>query len=222
MGFKLMTNFETPYRAKNINEFWKRWHISLSTWFKDYLYISLGGNRVSVPRWYLNLFLVFLISGFWHGANWTFIIWGALHGFYLVFALATSSIRNSVNKKIHLKESSSINTALQVTTTFALVTFAWIFFRAKSVADAFYMIKKMFLERWLFPEGTVIFSYFSMILSALLIIFLFYAESTFVNKIVESRLQERKLGNLAFGIAILSSILVLGVFQKLSFIYFQF
>jgi D-alanyl-lipoteichoic acid acyltransferase DltB (MBOAT superfamily) len=222
MGFKLMTNFETPYRAKNINEFWKRWHISLSTWFKDYLYISLGGNRVSVPRWYLNLFLVFLISGFWHGANWTFIIWGALHGFYLVFALATKSIRNSINKKIHLTKGGSISTALQITTTFLLVSFAWIFFRAKNVSTAFYLIKKMFSDRWLLPEATAIFTYFSMILSAGLIIFLFYAESTFISKIIESRLPERKRGNLVFGIAVLTMILLLGVFQKLSFIYFQF
>src|SRR5678815_1064118 len=78
MGFKLMTNFNRPYFARSISEFWKRWHISLSTWFKDYLYISLGGNRVSVPRWYFNLFIVFLVSGLWHGANWTYIIWGCL------------------------------------------------------------------------------------------------------------------------------------------------
>ena len=222
MGFKLMTNFETPYRAKNINEFWKRWHISLSTWFKDYLYISLGGNRVSVPRWYLNLFLVFLISGFWHGANWIFIIWGALHGFYLVFAMATKNIKNSIIKKIHLTKSSSINTALQITTTFLLVSFAWIFFRAKNVSDAFYLIKKMFSDKWLFPEATAIFTYFSMILSVGLIIFLFYAESTFITKIIESRLQDKKRANLFFGIAVLTMILLLGVFQKLSFIYFQF
>ena len=74
MGFKLMTNFDKPYQSKSIHEFWKRWHISLSTWFRDYFYISLGGNRVSIPRWYLNLFLVFLVSGLWHGANWTFVI----------------------------------------------------------------------------------------------------------------------------------------------------
>ena len=76
MGFKLMTNFNRPYFSRNISEFWKRWHISLSTWFKDYLYISLGGRRVSIPRWYFNLLFVFLVSGLWHGANWTFLIWG--------------------------------------------------------------------------------------------------------------------------------------------------
>ncbi|MGE4569241.1 MAG: MBOAT family protein, partial [Bacteroidales bacterium] len=84
MGFKLMTNFNAPYLAKSLTEFWKRWHISLSTWFKDYLYISLGGNRVSAAKVYRNLFIVFLISGLWHGANWTFVIWGALHGVIIV------------------------------------------------------------------------------------------------------------------------------------------
>ncbi|MGZ5286161.1 MAG: MBOAT family O-acyltransferase, partial [Flavisolibacter sp.] len=94
MGFKLMKNFDRPYQARSISEFWKRWHISLSTWFRDYLYISLGGNRVSIPRWYFNLFFVFLVSGFWHGANWTFVIWGALHGFYLVFAIISEKARD--------------------------------------------------------------------------------------------------------------------------------
>ena len=78
MGFKLMNNFNRPYYAKSVAEFWQRWHISLSRWFRDYLYIPLGGKRVSQARWYLNLFIVFLISGLWHGANWTFVIWGAL------------------------------------------------------------------------------------------------------------------------------------------------
>src|SRR5215217_6193014 len=96
MGFKLMTNFNQPYQARNISEFWKRWHISLSTWFRDYLYIPLGGNRVKLYRGYLNLFIVFIISGFWHGANWTFIVWGALHGFYLIFAQVTKMPRNRI------------------------------------------------------------------------------------------------------------------------------
>jgi alginate O-acetyltransferase complex protein AlgI len=84
MGYKLMINFARPYFAKSISEFWKRWHISLSTWFRDYLYISLGGNRVSSFRRYLNLFFTFLVSGLWHGANWTYVIWGGLNGFYLI------------------------------------------------------------------------------------------------------------------------------------------
>ena len=104
MGFKLMTNFNRPYFSRSISEFWKRWHISLSTWFRDYLYISLGGNRVSIPRWYLNLFLVFTISGLWHGANWTYIIWGSLNGFYLVFAIITEKWRKRFKQLIGLDQ----------------------------------------------------------------------------------------------------------------------
>src|SRR5690606_39664978 len=84
MGFDLMENFRQPYFARSIREFWARWHISLSTWFRDYLYIPLGGNRVPFPRHLLNLFIVFLVSGLWHGASWTFVIWGALHGLFVV------------------------------------------------------------------------------------------------------------------------------------------
>lgn len=141
MGFKLMKNFDRPYHSKSIHEFWGRWHISLSTWFKDYLYISLGGNRVTIPRWYLNLFIVFIISGLWHGANWTFVIWGALHGFYLVFAIVTKDFRAKTSQAIGLNNYPALNNTLQVLITFSLVTFAWIFFRAKSISVAFYIIE---------------------------------------------------------------------------------
>jgi D-alanyl-lipoteichoic acid acyltransferase DltB (MBOAT superfamily) len=144
MGFKLMKNFDRPYHSRSIHEFWSRWHISLSTWFRDYLYISLGGNRVSVPRWYLNLFLVFLISGLWHGANFTFIIWGALHGFYLVFALVTKKPQLKLSHIIGLDRVPRFNNLLQIFVTFVLATFAWIFFRANNVSDAFYVIKNSF------------------------------------------------------------------------------
>jgi alginate O-acetyltransferase complex protein AlgI len=141
MGFKLMKNFDRPYHSRSIHEFWGRWHISLSTWFRDYLYISIGGNRVSIPRWYLNLFIVFLISGLWHGANWTFVIWGALHGFYLVFALLTKNARSIVADRIGINRLPRLKNLLQTAITFTLATFAWIFFRANSVSDAFYIIK---------------------------------------------------------------------------------
>ncbi len=143
MGFKLMKNFNAPYHAKNIAEFWKRWHISLSTWFRDYLYISLGGNRVSVPRWYFNLFFVFLVSGFWHGANWTFIFWGALHGFYLVFAIVSEKFRKRVNKASGIAQRPRLNRLLQIVTTYVLVTFAWIFFRADNMHAAWKVIKRI-------------------------------------------------------------------------------
>ncbi len=140
MGFKLLINFKQPYQAKSLHEFWQRWHISLSTWFRDYLYISLGGNRVTIPRWYLNLFIVFLISGLWHGANWTFLIWGALHGFYLIFALITKNFRGKISKLLLLDKIFFLPTLI----TFLLVAFAWIFFRANDVQTAFYIAKNIF------------------------------------------------------------------------------
>jgi D-alanyl-lipoteichoic acid acyltransferase DltB (MBOAT superfamily) len=144
MGFKLMKNFDRPYHSICISEFWKRWHISLSSWFKDYLYISLGGNRVTIPRWYLNTFIVFLVSGLWHGANWTFVIWGAIHGFYLVFALMTKNYRERFTHFIRLDRLPSLNRLTQIIITFVLTNFAWIFFRANTLSDAFYIIKHTF------------------------------------------------------------------------------
>ena len=144
MGFHLMTNFNRPYHARSISEFWKRWHISLSTWFRDYLYISLGGNRVSMPRMYFNLFFVFLVSGFWHGANWTFIIWGALHGFYLVFALFTKDIRHSICSRLGIISRKTLDRVLDNLVTFALVAVAWVFFRAANVYDALFIVRKIF------------------------------------------------------------------------------
>ena len=145
LGFRLMENFDRPYHSRSISEFWKRWHISLSSWFKDYLYIPLGGNRVAVPRWYFNLFLVFLVSGLWHGANWTFIIWGALHGFYIIFALITKKIRLAFTRLTGLNKIPAVRNTIQILTTYFLVTFAWIFFRANSASDALYIAKYSFL-----------------------------------------------------------------------------
>jgi D-alanyl-lipoteichoic acid acyltransferase DltB (MBOAT superfamily) len=142
MGFELMKNFDRPYAAKSINEFWRRWHISLSTWFKDYIYIPLGGNKEGNWKWYRNLFIIFLISGFWHGENWTFIIWGALHGFYLVFGLLTKDIRNKLAEKVGLTSFPNFHSLINQTITFILVCIAWIFFRATTVQDAFLIIKK--------------------------------------------------------------------------------
>jgi alginate O-acetyltransferase complex protein AlgI len=141
MGFELMKNFDRPYHSKSISEFWGRWHISLSTWFKDYVYIPIGGNRVSMLRWYFNLFIVFLISGLWHGGKWSFVIWGALHGFYIFFAIITKKARIATAKLIGLNKFPRLNKFLQISTTFVLVTFAWIFFRADSVSNACYIIK---------------------------------------------------------------------------------
>jgi D-alanyl-lipoteichoic acid acyltransferase DltB (MBOAT superfamily) len=141
MGFKLMTNFNRPYHAKSIAEFWKRWHISLSTWFKDYLYISLGGNRGTKSRWYFNLFFVFLVSGLWHGANWTFIIWGALNGFYLLFSIWTARYRKFFVQAVGFDSFPNLHRAFQILLTFTLTCYAWLFFRANNLTDAIYINK---------------------------------------------------------------------------------
>jgi alginate O-acetyltransferase complex protein AlgI len=138
MGFDLMKNFDRPYIAKSISEFWRRWHISLSTWFRDYLYIPLGGNRAGNFRKYFNLFIVFMASGIWHGTSWNFVIWGALHGIYLIFGQLTEKLQNKIfgngifGKSIHWF------------TTICLVMFAWIFFRSVNFQDTKYIISHLF------------------------------------------------------------------------------
>jgi len=143
MGFTLMRNFNWPYISTSVVEFWRRWHISLSTWFKDYLYFSLGGNRVSIPRWYFNVFIVFLISGLWHGANLTFVLWGAIHGLYFVFGKMISRFKERKGIAIPDENKTVLNRSFQIITTFLLVTFVWIFFKAKTVKDAFYIAGKI-------------------------------------------------------------------------------
>lgn len=144
LGYDLMTNFRRPYFARSISEFWKRWHISLSTWFRDYLYLTLGGNRVSKWRWYYNLIVVFLISGLWHGANWTFVVWGALHGSYLVLSIWTQEIRKRMATLTRIDRAPRLHHGLKILITSHLVIFAWIFFRANSLSDAWYIVTHLF------------------------------------------------------------------------------
>lgn len=145
-GYELYDNFKAPYLAKSIKEFWHRWHISLSTWFRDYLYFPLGGSRVSKIKIYRNIMIVFLISGLWHGANWTFIIWGILHGLYQIIGKITEKHRNNLSKKLKLPQYPKLNVFIKIIVTFSLVTFAWIFFRATSINDALYIISNMFVN----------------------------------------------------------------------------
>lgn len=144
MGFKLMDNFKRPYFSKSISEFWRRWHISLSSWFRDYLYISIGGNRVSRIMWQFNIFLTFVLSGLWHGANWTFVIWGALNGFYLIFSQLTKRAREKIVYILHIDRLPVFYKLSQVAVTFSLICFAWIFFRARNVNEAFYIVTHIF------------------------------------------------------------------------------
>lgn len=148
MGIRLMKNFNHPYRATGIKDFWARWHISLSTWFRDYLYIPLGGNRCKKWRHLMNLFIVFLVSGLWHGASWTFVIWGAIHGAYQVIGKLTEKPRRRLIERARFTEKSSAVVIPRRIITFILVCFAWIFFRANSMADASLLLEKLFVSGW--------------------------------------------------------------------------
>jgi len=154
MGIHLMQNFNRPYSAKTIKEFWARWHISLSTWFRDYLYIPLGGNRCAPARRWLNVMIVFLVSGLWHGAAWTFVLWGFLHGAYQLIGGLTLKKRQELCEKWHINRESSGFRFYQQALTCVLVTFAWIFFRANSTGDLLTLLSHLFTS-WSTPVGTV-------------------------------------------------------------------
>lgn len=143
-GFDLMRNFNYPYFSRDIAEFWRRWHISLSTWFRDYVYIPLGGSRGSKWEQVRNIFIIFLVSGFWHGANWTFIVWGGLNALYFLPLLLTKKNRSHIDIVAKDRALPSLKELFQIGTTFILTTFAWIFFRAKSITEAINYIQLIF------------------------------------------------------------------------------
>lgn len=219
MGFKLMKNFNRPYFSSSISEFWSRWHISLSTWFKDYLYISLGGNRVSIPRWYFNLFFVFLVSGLWHGANWTFIIWGALNGFYLVAALVRDRLLAAAGWK---KTNSTpwLMKAVNIGFTFLLICFSWIFFRANNLDHARLIIRKIFT----FEKGPLFVTNPTFTYSLFAIAFLFAVEAKQEYYKGSFTLLNNKSLSVRYitYLALILLILLIGVFDGSQFIYFQF
>ena len=141
LGIRLPENFRQPYFAQSIQEFWRRWHISLSTWFRDYLYIPLGGSRKGKWKTWRNVLLVFLVSGLWHGAGWNFLLWGALHGFYQVFGAWTKPARQRALNRLGVRTDTGSFRCLRMLITFLLVDFAWLFFRAESVSQAFGMLR---------------------------------------------------------------------------------
>ncbi|WP_405370085.1 MBOAT family O-acyltransferase [Nonlabens sp. Asnod2-A12] len=155
LGFDLMKNFDSPYFSKSITEFWRRWHISLSTWFRDYVYIPLGGSKKGSIRMYFNLFLVFLISGLWHGAAATFIVWGAFHGILIVIEKYTSDFRIKIKQFLGLSKSNISNKLFYSFITFSLVTVGWIFFRANNMPEALQLISTISLDNYfiIFTDG---------------------------------------------------------------------
>jgi D-alanyl-lipoteichoic acid acyltransferase DltB (MBOAT superfamily) len=157
LGFTTMRNFARPYESASVGEFWRRWHISLSSWFRDYVYIPLGGSRVSKVRWARNVLVVFLISGLWHGSAWTFILWGALHGLYLIGERALRPVGALVASRLGWGPLAWLGRPLKVFLTFNLISFAWIFFRAPTVSEALYIAGHLFegLGRGLTPVVTL-------------------------------------------------------------------
>lgn len=220
MGYDLMENFKTPYVSKSIKEFWERWHISLSSWFRDYLYIPLGGNRVVKWRWYYNLFIVFLISGFWHGANWTFIVWGALHGAYLVITIFMNNWFKS-----YLQANNYFINSFKVLFTFMLAAFAWIFFRAENMQDAQVVIYKILDFKSYSLHNIDILKDVKFISLAItsLILFVFIAIDPKMDALIKSRsVLEMRWVRVSVYAVMLVAIILFGFFGKTDFIYFQF
>jgi D-alanyl-lipoteichoic acid acyltransferase DltB (MBOAT superfamily) len=166
MGLNLILNFNNPYLATGLGDFWSRWHISLSTWFRDYVYIPLGGNQRGTFITYRNLFLTFFISGIWHGANWTFVIWGALHG---LGVLATRELERSVFYRERVPR------LMKQLCVFGFVCFAWIFFRAGSLDDAVLIVNRIFTAGWLDPQMPAL----MLLVVAVIWLYQFCYESTF-------------------------------------------
>jgi D-alanyl-lipoteichoic acid acyltransferase DltB (MBOAT superfamily) len=146
LGIQIMQNFNMPYFAKSIQDFWRRWHISLSSWLRDYLYIPLGGNRKGIVRKYVNVIIVFFVSGIWHGVGLHYVVWGLLHGFYQVIGALLMPARNFIVKIFKIDRQSFSHKLYKVIVTFLLVDFAWIFFRATNLSTALLMIKSMYLS----------------------------------------------------------------------------
>jgi D-alanyl-lipoteichoic acid acyltransferase DltB (MBOAT superfamily) len=214
LGIELIENFRSPYLATSMKDFWRRWHISLSSWFRDYVYFPLGGNRVSRFRQNFNIMLVFLVSGLWHGANWTFVVWGALHGFYLM--------GEGVMERI--KGGPRIPSWLKILFVFHLSTFAWIFFRANSLPESFFIVRQLFtlnLSDFYFDAALIGRQHFAIaILFSLML--LLYESPSIGRKILEFFNQSPMWSRWLVYYAALFILVFLGKFNNHQFVYFQF
>jgi D-alanyl-lipoteichoic acid acyltransferase DltB (MBOAT superfamily) len=205
MGFRLMLNFNNPYTATGLGDFWARWHISLSTWFKDYLYFPLGGNRRGKLRTYFNMFLTMVISGIWHGANWTFVVWGALH------ALGRCSTRELEQTEFYRRR---VPTLVKQAWVFAFVMLTWVFFRAQSVSEAWLILSRIFSAGWTDPRLPVL---MIILVLAVWAYQLLYASHSPLKRLLE--LAPVRVGIVAGMIAYLT---IVAQPSTKAFIYFQF
>ena len=213
LGIELPTNFTRPYFAKTVTDFWRRWHISLTTWFRDYIYFPLGGNRCSKARWMLNTMIVFTVSGLWHGAAYTFIIWGAMHGACMVIE------RWVYGEKIkQISDKFSIANLLRLMLTFTIVNFAWVFFRVSDLGDVMTIFKKTFTEPGMpfLDINILIMGFFAM---AIVFIYDFIKEKKLNIHLLSSKYI---LVRYLTAVLLIVYILAFGVLNGGSFIYFQF
>jgi D-alanyl-lipoteichoic acid acyltransferase DltB (MBOAT superfamily) len=222
LGIKLMTNFNTPYASRSIAEFWRRWHISLSTWFRDYLYIPMGGSKAGLARWHFNILLTFLVSGLWHGPTWHYVAWGGLNGVYLLASFWTQPFRKHVVEFFGLRKYPTLHGFIQIACTFAMVCVAWIFFRAASIRQAVWIIRQILTS----PGPVRGFIIGSRIDFAALLIFVCLMEvvQLWQRRIdVFSQLSVKPVW-LRWSVyyAAIFAILLFGHFDKRQFIYFQF
>ncbi|MDD4899344.1 MAG: MBOAT family protein [Candidatus Omnitrophica bacterium] len=232
IGFDLVKNFNRPYFAKSITEFWQRWHISLSTWFRDYLYIPLGGNRVKASRHYFNILVTFLVSGLWHGANWTFVIWGMLHGAYYILESLFKPFKERIEILLRLDRLPILKKITEAAITFSFVTFAWIFFRAESMEKALYIIKTIFnkaiiekeilsfyIPLWKFLSGWPNLSLGLLIIGSLITVELIQRKGSILKMVSNKPVWVRW----ALYYALLIAVIFGGAFNNSQqFIYFQF
>ncbi len=221
-GFNLMRNFAFPYFSRDIAEFWRRWHISLSTWFRDYVYIPLGGSRGNTWMKVRNTLIIFLVSGFWHGANWTYLIWGFLNAVYFLPLLMLNLNRSNVDIVTSGRFFPRVKDFLQIVLTFFLTNLAWVFFRSPSIKYAFGYLNRMFTKSFIsFPK--LIEPKSKMVYTLFMIIILVLAEWSQRDK--EHALQIEKLHKtVRWGIyfSLFMLIFFFGVFEETQFIYFQF
>lgn len=214
LGIELPTNFIRPYFAKTVTDFWRRWHISLTTWFRDYIYFPLGGNRCSKSRWMFNTMIVFTVSGLWHGAAYTFLIWGALHGACMVIERLVYGDRIKA-----ISDNFSVTNLLRLIVTFTIVNFAWIFFRVSDMDDVIMIFKKIFTEPGsLFMDAdTLVYAF----MFAILIFIVDFVEEYFSGKVQLMNNKYTVVRWITY-ITMIAMILLFGVLDGGSFIYFQF
>lgn len=223
MGFELLINFKFPYFSRDIAEFWRKWHISLSSWFKDYLYIPLGGSKEGTLKSIRNTFIIFLVSGFWHGANWTFIFWGLLHAIYFLPLLLGNRNRRNVGAISPSSALPSFKEVFNIASTFVLVCIAWVFFRANTIGDAYDYLFRIFSNPLLNGQERFLFRGYLYMPIVLLTMFLVEWSSRNEDDInvffddVNNKSLRRSLYLL-----LIFMIIMYGTYEEASFIYFQF